>query len=289
VKVRFECQQLLTNATVTGRKLSQLLGRLQAGTKVILLAPLFFRILQRALKRTLEETNQDYSASLTLSEEERGELQWWIDYLSVWNRKTLLKDKPDQREVGPSVGRHLCLQADHPAEEILQLETRSGGEALNAFSQDWSRLEGLGYANPPWNLISRVLSRVRQQKATVILITPVWKCQPWHLTLLEVMVDAPVLLPFSSNLIIPTHPEDALDVVPQLAARVISSNITRTEEGTELLLASCQQKSSKAYDSLFQKWVEWCSEHDSDPISGPIGDVVNIHAHFTVECFATTL
>ncbi len=51
-----------------------------------------------------------------------------------------------------------------------------------------------------------------------------------------------------------------------------------SEEATELLLASWRQKSSKTYDSLFGKWVSWCSERGSDPISGPIGDVVNFLA-----------
>ena len=43
-----------------------------------------------------------------------------------------------------------------------------------------------------------------------------------------------------------------------------------SEEGTELLLASWRQKSSKSYDSLFGKWVDWCNQQHSDPVSGPI-------------------
>ena len=36
---------------------------------------------------------------------------------------------------------------------------------------------------------------------------------------------------------------------------------------------------SKTYDSLFRKWVSWCSEWESDPVSCPIGEVVNFLAH----------
>ena len=43
-----------------------------------------------------------------------------------------------------------------------------------------------------------------------------------------------------------------------------------SEEGTELLLASWRQKSSKSHDSLFGKWVDWCKQRHSDPVSGPI-------------------
>ena len=55
------------------------------------------------------------------------------------------------------------------------------------------------------------------------------------------------------------------------------------EEGTELLLASWRQKSSKSYDSLFRKWVDWCNQRHSDPVSGPISEVVNFLAHMFKE------
>ena len=51
------------------------------------------------------------------------------------------------------------------------------------------------------------------------------------------------------------------------------------EEATKLLLASWRQKSSRTYDSLFGKWASWCSEQDCDPISCPIGEVINFLGH----------
>ena len=50
-------------------------------------------------------------------------------------------------------------------------------------------------------------------------------------------------------------------------------------EASKLLLASWRQKTSKSYDSLFNKWLGWCSERDSNPISGDISEVVNFLAH----------
>ena len=52
-----------------------------------------------------------------------------------------------------------------------------------------------------------------------------------------------------------------------------------SEGATKLLLASWRQKSSKTYDLLFGKWVSWCGERDSDPVSYPIGEVINFLAH----------
>ena len=61
-KIRAETQCLLEAGQVTGRKLSQLLGRLQAATRAIPLGPLFYCKLQQALQRGLEQSEQDYSA-----------------------------------------------------------------------------------------------------------------------------------------------------------------------------------------------------------------------------------
>ena len=46
-----------------------------------------------------------------------------------------------------------------------------GAMAVDAFTLDWTKFRG--YANPPWNLVSRVLTHVRNQKAKVTLIAPV--------------------------------------------------------------------------------------------------------------------
>ena len=74
-KTRAETQCLLESGQVTARKLFQLLGRLQAATRAIPLAPLFYHKLQQALQRSLEELEQDYSAQLILSTEEKEELE----------------------------------------------------------------------------------------------------------------------------------------------------------------------------------------------------------------------
>ena len=56
-----------------------------------------------------------------------------------------------------------------------------------------------------------------------------------------------------------------------------------SEEGTEMLLASWRQKSSRAYDSLFRKWVRWYQGRSAGPVSGPISEVVNFLAHLFKE------
>ena len=86
--------------------------------------------------------------------------------------------------------------------------------ATDAFLQDWSQVKG--YANPPWNLIGRVLSQIQSQEARVILIAPVWKTQPWYPVLLGRLTEPPRLLPH------PLQVSEAKDLCPQLAAWHIS-------------------------------------------------------------------
>ena len=86
-------------------------------------------------------------------------------------------------------------------------------EATDAFLQDWTSMKG--FANPPWNLIPRVLTKARTQRADVVLVAPVWKAQPWYAPLLSMLVDWPRLLPKQSI-------TGSLSLDPQLAVWSIS-------------------------------------------------------------------
>jgi len=55
--------------------------------------------------------------------------------------------------------------------------------ATDAFLEDWSQLQG--FANPPWCLIHRCLTKVEIQSARIVLITPFWKTQSWFSVVLE--------------------------------------------------------------------------------------------------------
>ena len=61
-----------------------------------------------------------------------------------------------------------------------------------------------------------------------------------------------------------------------LRDRFKSQNLS--ERASELLLASWRQKTSKTYDSLFGKWLGWCSQRNTNPVSGDINEVVNFLA-----------
>ena len=69
----------------------------------------------------------------------------------------------------------------------------------DTFSVKWNNIHG--YAFPPICLIGRCLAKVREEQATLIIITPTWQGQPWYATLLQMTIENPILLPQMNNLL----------------------------------------------------------------------------------------
>ena len=107
----------------------------------------------------------------------------------------------------------------HQLKNYVSWRPDPGAMATDVFTLDWTKF--MGYANPPWNLVGRVLTHVRSQQAKVTLITPIWRAQVWYPILLEMLVQEP-LLPPSPSLILPTHRVNRPEVTPPLATWVIS-------------------------------------------------------------------
>ena len=74
-----------------------------------------------------------------------------------------------------------------------------GCQGVDAFQTQWNR--GLMYAFPPFSLIPRVLQKVQKEKATLILVTPMWNSQPWYPLLLQLCIAKPILLPSQKDLL----------------------------------------------------------------------------------------
>lgn len=168
---------------------------------------------------------------------------------------------------------------DETASSLLQLETRSRGRG---FMQNW--VTSRGFADPPWCLIHCCLTKVRKQAARIVLITPLWKTQPWFPLVLELLEDYPRKIPQQPDLVsMPLGQEFLMQQgVPQLIAWPISGNPTHHEEFLHRVQTSCSHhgktKPNSNYDSSFSKWAGWCQQRGRDPLTGPIEDVVNFLA-----------
>ncbi len=70
---------------------------------------------------------------------------------------------------------------------------------VNAFSISWTGING--YAFPPYSLISRVLQKVRTDRANITIIAPVWPTQVWYPQLMDLCAEPPHFLPKRLNLL----------------------------------------------------------------------------------------
>ena len=112
-------------------------------------------------------------------------------------------------------------------------------EATDAFIQNWAPIRG--FANPPWCLIHRCLTKVRRQAARIVLVTPLWKTQPWFPLVLELLEDYPRRIPQQSDLVsMPLGQEFLMQQgVPQMVVWPISGNPTHHEEFLRKVQTSC--------------------------------------------------
>ena len=127
-----------------------------------------------------------------------------------------------QERWGPLAVDLFASRLTHRLNRFFSWRPDPEAEAWNAFTQDWGKTQGRLYANPPWSLVSKVLTQAQSQGVSLILVAPVWKTQPWYPSLLSMLTDYPVCLPSRRDLILPTHPCNKPEVEPQLAVWPIS-------------------------------------------------------------------
>ena len=143
----------------------------------------------------------------------------------------------------------------------------------DAFSMNWHNIHG--YAFPPFTLIGRCLQQiVLQNVEQLILIAPVWPSQPWYTLLLQLCIDHPLLFPMSPTVL---TRENQSHPLPNLQLETIgkcykTANIL--ESTRNILLAAWQKNTTSAYASAWNKWVSWCDPRKINPLSAPIGSIL---------------
>ena len=68
-----------------------------------------------------------------------------------------------------------------------------GAFAFNAFHMSWKPY--LSYILQPFCLISRILQKIQEEKATVVAIIPQWPTQIWWPHLIHLLIRHPIIIP----------------------------------------------------------------------------------------------
>lgn len=96
----------------------------------------------------------------------------------------------------------------------------------NAFTIPWSR--GLNYAFPPFSIVGRMLQKLQEDRATLLVILPLWPTRVWFPRALQLLVEDPVILPRNCL----TFPQDPSHKHPRsatlrLAAMILSGSLSK--------------------------------------------------------------
>jgi hypothetical protein len=75
-----------------------------------------------------------------------------------------------------------------------------GAKFTDAFCVNWEPYFFYGF--PPFSLIAQCLKKIEEDKATGVLIVPYWTTQAWFTILMNLLIDNPVVLPQSDNLLL---------------------------------------------------------------------------------------
>ena len=158
---------------------------------------------------------------------------------------------------------------------------------MDAFSVNWNK--GLLYMFPPFSLIPKCLWEIIEDKATVLLITPVWQSRPRYPMLLDVLYDRPILLPHNPQILKLTLVSNSMSSISE--QEVSSSRLAFvrrsfkdqkfSERVCKILQASWKPGTEKQYQSAWKQFFSWCSQRSCDPFSCPL----NIILDYLVDLF----
>ena len=148
----------------------------------IVLSPQFVMGKHNVLADALSRPNQILGAEWTLKQEV------FSDLCRRW---------PVSIDLFATSQNHRCSLYFSPYHDLNALGT-------DALLQNWNGWQA--YAFPPWSLIPAVLKKLRSSSGVLLtIVAPYWPQRPWFPDLLDLVVDGPVALPQSRDLLRQPH------------------------------------------------------------------------------------
>ena len=127
---------------------------------------------------------------------------------------------------------------------------------------NWHALKG--YSFPSFNLVPEVLNKVLADQTELVLDA----------------IQEPVLLPNKKSSDKPKQPKTGSPNVPTPPSSRVSCLIQRyetegfSEDVANLLVAATCSFTSKAYESSWRRWCNWCSERKINPLSATLANIL---------------
>ena len=133
------------------------------------------------------------------------------------------------------------------------------------------------YAFPPFSLIAQCLQTTEEDHALGTMVVPLWPTQPWFPVLLHLLVDQPLVLPTSSQLLYQAHTNAPHPLGLQLklmackvSGRVLDREIFRKQLPT-FIMQSWTGTTQKQYKHYIELWSSFCCGQQTDPYDPPVG------------------
>ena len=105
-----------------------------------------------------------------------------------------------------------------------------GCEFIDAFSVPWSN--SFFYVFPPFSLLGKVIQKLRRDRTEhCMVIAPIWPTQCWYTNLLQLLIDKPIILPTTDNLLTIKYTEKKHPLHRKLTlmACLVSGNVRKVE------------------------------------------------------------
>ena len=155
---------------------------------------------------------------------------------------------------------------------------------IDAFYMDWGPY--LFYAFPPISMImiATCLQKITQDKATGVLIVPIWTTTPWFTGILNLLMDKSLILPQSNSLLTQPLNGDLHPLRHQLClmACKVSGKAPKkiiSNDFTAIILQSWSAGTQKQYQPYIAKWHRFCAEREINPYNPPLNIVLDFLVH----------
>jgi len=117
---------------------------------------------------------------------------------------TLLKQALAKLNVAPNIDL-FATRLNSQCEKFVSYRPEPGALAIDAFTLNWQNINF--YAFPPFSVVSAVLQKLQEDKASGVVVLPNWPTQVWFSKAMRMLTQHPILLQKSRNLLkLPSKP-----------------------------------------------------------------------------------